>query len=83
MEIDKNCSPLLVSSPGACLEVPAEHVDEPVLSLVRVGAAKGTHSHVWSQVAHVSSQGSISFKIKATFFPLRVSLKKLLESESS
>ena len=78
----KRCSPLLVSRPRSSLQVSAEHVDESVLGFVRVGAAKGTHSHVGSQVSHVSSQGSISLKIYATFFPLRVSLKKLLKCES-
>ena len=72
---------MLISGPRCILNVPGAHVNQPVLRLVRVGPAEGAHSHVVAEVAHVPSQSTIPFKIKDTFFPLRVSLKKLLGCE--
>ena len=67
--------PLLVPNPGPSLHVALEHVDQPVLGLVR--GLQGPHAHVGSEVAHVLSQCSVPFmKIEATFFPFGVSLMK-------
>ena len=70
-QFDNDDLPLLVLVPGPCVHVPAlEHVDQPVLGLVR--ALECPQSHV------VPAQGSVTFsiKIEATFLPFRVCLIK-------
>ena len=70
-QFDNDDLPLLVLVPGPCVHVPAlEHVDQPVLGLVR--ALQCPQSHV------VPAQGSVTFsiKIEATFLPFRVCLIK-------
>ena len=70
----------MISMSGAGLKVPLEHVDQSLLGLV--GRLEGGEAHVGGEI--VSPQGSVTFKIKATFFPCgAVSLKigKVLDRE--
>ena len=60
---------MLISMSGAGLKVPLEHVDQSLLGLV--GGLEGAEAHVGRQVP---SERSITFKIKATFFPCGVCL---------
>ena len=63
---------MLISMSRAGLKVSLEHVDQSLLGLV--GGLEGAETHIGGQI--VSPQGSVTFKIKATFFPCgAVSLK--------
>ena len=66
--------PLLISNPGAGVHVAFEHVDQSVLGLV--WGLQSAEAHVCPEIAHVSSQCSVPFKIEGTFFPGGVSLSK-------
>ena len=72
--------PLLIAESRSTLGISLEHVDQSLLGLV--WRLEGSETHVGGQV--VSPQCSVTFKIKATFFPCgAVSLKigKVLDRE--